>query len=518
MHMGNRQEKIMTAKIGIGISTYNRLHRLKSLVDDIRRFTSSDFKLFVADDGSTDGTQQWLDQNNIPYKSGVNRGVVYNKNKILHHFRNHDFIIIFEDDMCIKQKGWESVFIQSLIQSGENHLSWFNIYNKNDRCDVRRYGAVFLQDMDITSAQVQVFTRKCIDTVGGYDYRFLGYGHGHTQYTERIYDAGLNSIKYGRIGLGDQYVAQVLEKTMRTDAKTAFDMNFFPFADSRYYQRAGVEPLYSPFSPCLDSFGLPTDGIGVGILVHPQQTITAEMIIPKVHKSVNGKVFICVLPYHCDRLERILSSYSIDYIVSNSQHATFNKNLLLSTLHQMKHIVIIDCMIEIVDQDWLANAIAIHNESDNAASFFKVADSCGEPVSLTLPTMTEGFKAVRQIRLPFTPISILSQDALRQLGGFSLRLFGYGSETEDYIKRARFIDLPVGFISPEISEKFFVTQVRATDTTSYQAPVADVHYRNGRYTAIAYELIEKGFSILINQPILDPAWLDCNKTIEFCRF
>ncbi len=508
----------MTAKIGIGISTYNRLHRVKSLIADIQRFTQSNYDIFVADDGSTDGTPQWLEQNNIPCKSGPNRGVVYNKNKILHHFRNHDFIIIFEDDMTITQKGWESAFIQSLVKSGENHASWFNIYNKDDRCDIHKYGDLFIQDMDITSAQVQVFTKKCIANVGGFDYRFLGYGHGHTQYTERIYDAGLNSIKYGRAGLADEYVAQVSEKTMRTDLKTAFDMNFFPFADSRYYQRTGLEPLYSPYTPCLDTFSHATKGVGVGIVVHPNQEPATELLVPTILNSKDLTKLVYLLPHNCDRLERIFESYGITYIVSNSRHATFNKNLLLSALSEFEDIVLIDSVIEIVNAQWISHAIKIHRESANTASFFQMTDSYGKAVTINLPTMSEGFQSVRQVQLPFVPVSIFTQDALKHMGGFSLRLFGYGSEIDDYIKRANILDIPAGYIAPEFLGDFYISQIRTTDTQSLQTPVGDVHYRNGRYTDVSAELIEKGFSILLNQPILDPEWLDSNTSIEVRRF
>lgn len=85
----------------------------------------------------------------------------------------------------IKRDGWKDIFIKSLNQSGENHLCWFNVYNKSDRCDIRHFGDIYLQDMDITSAQVQIFTGKCLDTIGGYSLRLAGCGYETVDYLDR---------------------------------------------------------------------------------------------------------------------------------------------------------------------------------------------------------------------------------------------------------------------------------------------------------------------------------------------
>jgi GT2 family glycosyltransferase len=56
-----------TGGLGIGIVTFNRLPRLKSTLEAVARHTVIAYHGVVADDGSSDGTQDWLTGAGIPF-------------------------------------------------------------------------------------------------------------------------------------------------------------------------------------------------------------------------------------------------------------------------------------------------------------------------------------------------------------------------------------------------------------------------------------------------------------------
>lgn len=46
--------------VGIVVVTYNRLLLLKENIESLREQTYTDYKIIVVNNGSTDGTEEWL--------------------------------------------------------------------------------------------------------------------------------------------------------------------------------------------------------------------------------------------------------------------------------------------------------------------------------------------------------------------------------------------------------------------------------------------------------------------------
>lgn len=98
------------AKTGIGIITRDRLCDLRQTVKAIERYTpNEEYDLIVADDGSTDGTREWLSRQGIACISGPTGCVARNRNRLLLYWQEKadwDTLIILDDDARPFLRGW----------------------------------------------------------------------------------------------------------------------------------------------------------------------------------------------------------------------------------------------------------------------------------------------------------------------------------------------------------------------------------------------------------------------------
>ena len=89
-------------KITIVTPSYNRAHTLTRVYDSLKNQTFKDFKWIIMDDGSTDGTQEWLNaqkdiivitQQNLGGAGGFFTGMKY----VAEH--DYDYCWIMDDDV-----------------------------------------------------------------------------------------------------------------------------------------------------------------------------------------------------------------------------------------------------------------------------------------------------------------------------------------------------------------------------------------------------------------------------------
>ena len=89
-------------KITAVVVTYNRLEKLKKVIESIRSQTASLFQILVVNNGSTDGTRKWLESQNDVYlvnqgnlggAGGFNAGM---KQAVLN---NTDYVWVMDDDV-----------------------------------------------------------------------------------------------------------------------------------------------------------------------------------------------------------------------------------------------------------------------------------------------------------------------------------------------------------------------------------------------------------------------------------
>ncbi len=97
-------------KLAVIILNWNGLNLLKQFIPDAARFTSgADVDLIVADNGSTDGSMEWLAANHpevVRLELGKNYGFAEGYNRAISHFANYPFTLLLNSDVAVVEGWW----------------------------------------------------------------------------------------------------------------------------------------------------------------------------------------------------------------------------------------------------------------------------------------------------------------------------------------------------------------------------------------------------------------------------
>jgi glycosyltransferase involved in cell wall biosynthesis len=160
----------------------------------IARYTTTPHELVVADDGSTDDTGALLRRMRTPHVHGSNRGIAWNKNRLLYclrEIRRCDVMILIEDDTVPCAPGWERVWIDAAGRWGHANLAASGL----DEGFISGSGsAADPLVSNLVSGQCAVFSRKALMAVGYMDTRFRRYGYEHTEHSYRLLRAGFGGL------------------------------------------------------------------------------------------------------------------------------------------------------------------------------------------------------------------------------------------------------------------------------------------------------------------------------------
>lgn len=175
-------------KIGIGITTHNRLNVAENTVSNIKKYAPKNAKIVIVDDASR------VPFPNSTYRFNVNVGISVAKNKCLELLDDCDYIFLFDDDCYPKVKDWHLPY----IESGINHMSFTFSKLANGRAN----GNNFLsKNKNLVSYAnpcgcMLFFTKKCLETVGGFDEAFDTYSFEHVELSNRIFNAKLTPWRF----------------------------------------------------------------------------------------------------------------------------------------------------------------------------------------------------------------------------------------------------------------------------------------------------------------------------------
>lgn len=127
------------------------------------------------------------------YRDDNYEGIAVAKNRCLAKCMrdNPDYVVLLDDDIYSLNPDW----IYKYIASGLNHAMYIF-----DRQPISTPGAsVFpatYAEYSLPRGCMLFFTRHCIETAGGFDERFKGWGYEHAELSRRIYNMDLTPARY----------------------------------------------------------------------------------------------------------------------------------------------------------------------------------------------------------------------------------------------------------------------------------------------------------------------------------
>ncbi|WP_084440634.1 glycosyltransferase family 2 protein [Acetobacter nitrogenifigens] len=190
MSAKEKQPGTMGKKLGIAITTYNRIDNLLKQIDLIERLSVSDIELVVCDDGSDDETIATLAERGVMTIGGVNRGIAWNKNRGVFYLFNYtdvDAVILMDDDVMPRIHGWDAEWFEAATLYG--HVN----YVPGSMAPYVIGGGLTAEDVGLSpvvGGMCMGVSREAFARVGFMDVRFGRYGHEHSDYSFRYVRAG----------------------------------------------------------------------------------------------------------------------------------------------------------------------------------------------------------------------------------------------------------------------------------------------------------------------------------------
>jgi glycosyltransferase involved in cell wall biosynthesis/tetratricopeptide (TPR) repeat protein/GR25 family glycosyltransferase involved in LPS biosynthesis len=197
------------------VKTFNRVEYLKDCINSFVETANPDYnwKAIIADDGSSDGTEDYLQTLRIPFELHIIRNdrryAVGQTNTIFQLARNlgYDFGFCVDDDVVFTQDGWDRLYYTAAMASGFHHLCHFNLKHYHqlaDRAGLENGDAPFIDSTGLCAAHADAyscmgalftFTPDVLEAVGFADEpNFPIRGQWHIDFTARCCRAGYNTI------------------------------------------------------------------------------------------------------------------------------------------------------------------------------------------------------------------------------------------------------------------------------------------------------------------------------------
>lgn len=173
------------------ITTYNRKNHLKKMINSWieTKDDKINWKLIISDDGSTDGTIEYIKKLEI---DNVEVILIENKRRGIHHQTNQlikkalefsfDFGFKCDDDILFLKKGWDIEYYKTAVSHNYYHLR-FNDGNYKSNIGEKIQGAFW------------TFNKSVLDDVGYFDLNTFNLcGYAHVDYFNRCCRASYNDI------------------------------------------------------------------------------------------------------------------------------------------------------------------------------------------------------------------------------------------------------------------------------------------------------------------------------------
>lgn len=173
--------------IGVAMTTHNRQQMALHSASQIREY-SARATVVIVDDGSA------LPYPGAHHRNDTPQGIANAKNhclRLLMADPDIQHLFLFDDDCHPTAYEWWKPY----VESGEHHLAYLHD-NLNPAAHTVIYDDGTIQAVERGTACMLYFTRKCIETVGGFRPEFGRWSFEHDDLSHRIMNAGLTRYPY----------------------------------------------------------------------------------------------------------------------------------------------------------------------------------------------------------------------------------------------------------------------------------------------------------------------------------
>ncbi|ASU34405.1 hypothetical protein [Mucilaginibacter xinganensis] len=175
-------------KIGIAISSHNRPEVSRQTFDILDKLRPKNSLIGLVDDASINPPFGFSNSYINQYRFERHVGVSMVKNKCLELLYSacctHFFL--FDDDCRPVLANWWKPYINSRLE----HATW-----TFDRPLVSEVENQY-REFEKPNGCMMYFTRTAVNTIGGWDMSFTGYGYEHVNVSDRAFNAGLTPRRY----------------------------------------------------------------------------------------------------------------------------------------------------------------------------------------------------------------------------------------------------------------------------------------------------------------------------------
>ena len=184
----------------ICINTYKSADLIKTFVWDYIDFTRNNpqYDFIVSLDGQDQETTEYCTKYKIPLLySEENEGVGISKNRVIKSFDNYESYFFIEDDVELLNPEVFDIHIKLSKELNIHHFSLFEARRIRNQVDTYKYKDFHIKQAMHGSAQFNFFTKKGLETVGGFHTKFAEYKRfGHTEHTYRFVHNNLSEYPF----------------------------------------------------------------------------------------------------------------------------------------------------------------------------------------------------------------------------------------------------------------------------------------------------------------------------------
>lgn len=183
-------------RIGIVVLTHNALDYTRRCLSSLLQYTEVPCEVHVVDNGSTDGTPEWLGTISDPrvfvHLMGRNTGVPAGRNEGLLGLGRVDFVVFLDNDVEVFPRWWEPLL--AAFEDPTVGAAGHQGYRLAQHADRRELQPVASGRCDILTGFAIMVRREVVEQVGLFDELLGNYWHDDDDYSLRVLACGYHNV------------------------------------------------------------------------------------------------------------------------------------------------------------------------------------------------------------------------------------------------------------------------------------------------------------------------------------